>query len=133
MSIAADAGQAPAFDRSPKNGFRCVMYLDRGKIPDKAFERVDVAAKDFYKQKPVPASVFQVYKDQFMYDKHDLAVHVEWRNESSRDWVQEKVTVDAAYGNERLSIYIFVPKGAFSTLPDSRLLSQHHCALPIVE
>jgi len=103
--------QAPAFDRSPKNGFRCVMYLDRGKIPDKAFERVDVATKDFYKQKPVPASVFQVYKDQFMYDKHDLAVHVEWRNESSRDWVQEKVTVDAAYGNERLPIYIFVPKG----------------------
>jgi serine/threonine protein kinase/dienelactone hydrolase len=103
--------QALAFDRSPKNGFRCVMYLDRGKIPDKAFERVDVATKDYYRQKPVPDSVFQVYKDQFAYDNNDLAARVEWRDESSRDWVQEKVTIDAAYGHERLPIYIFVPKG----------------------
>ncbi len=81
--------QAPAFDRSPKNGFRCALYLDRVKIPAKEFEPVPaVAAPDFHKQKPVPDSVFQVYKDQFSYDKKDLNAHVEWRNASSADWVQ---------------------------------------------
>ena len=78
--------QAPAFDRSPKNGFRCALYLDRVKIPAKEFE--PVPAPDFHKQKPVPDSVFQVYKDQFSYDKKDLNAHVEWRNASSADWVQ---------------------------------------------
>jgi eukaryotic-like serine/threonine-protein kinase len=103
--------QAPAFDRSPKNGFRCALYLDRGKIPAKEFERVPaVAAPDFHRHTPVPDSVFQVYKDQFSYDKKDLNAHVEWRNTSSADWVQEKVTVDAAYGNEKLPMYLFVPK-----------------------
>jgi len=103
--------QAPAFDRSPKNGFRCALYLDRGKIPEKEFEPVPaVATPDFHKQKPVPDSVFQVYKDQFLYDKKELNAHVEWRNASSGDWVQEKITVDAAYGNEKLPMYLFVPK-----------------------
>jgi tRNA A-37 threonylcarbamoyl transferase component Bud32/dienelactone hydrolase len=103
--------QAPAFDRSPKNGFRCALYPDRGKIPAKAFEpELAVAAPDFHKQKPVPDSVFQVYKDQFLYDKKELNAHVEWRDASSGDWVQEKVTVDAAYGNEKVPMYLFVPK-----------------------
>src|SRR5713226_5618184 len=109
--LLSNLSQAPAFDRSPKNGFRCALYLDRGKIPAKEFERVSaVAAPDFHKQKPVPDSVFQVYKDQFSYDKKDLNAHVEWRNTSSADWVQEKITVDAAYGNEKLPMYLFVPK-----------------------
>jgi dienelactone hydrolase len=106
-----DLSQAPAFDRSPKNGFRCALYLDRGKIPAKAFEpALGVASPDFHKQKPVPDSVFQVYKDQFSYDKKELNAYVEWRNASSADWVQEKITVDATYGNEKLPMYLFVPK-----------------------
>jgi eukaryotic-like serine/threonine-protein kinase len=106
--------QSPAFDRSPKSGFRCVLYRDRSKIPAKAFEPYEVAATDypnFMKQKPVPDSVFAVYKDQFSYDKKELSPRVEWRNEGSADWIQEKVIVDAAYGSEKLPIYVFLPKG----------------------
>jgi dienelactone hydrolase/tRNA A-37 threonylcarbamoyl transferase component Bud32 len=107
-----ELSQAPAFDRSPKNGFRCALYPDPGKIPATAFAPIEVATRDFTKQKPIPDSVFQVYKDQFSYDKKDLNPHVEWRNETSGDWIQEKVTVDAAYGNEKLPLYLFIPKGS---------------------
>jgi hypothetical protein len=60
--------------------------------------------------KPVPDSVFQVYKEQFSYDKTDLNPRTEWRHESSEDWVQEKITFNAAYGNERVIAYLFLPQ-----------------------
>jgi predicted esterase len=74
--------QAPAFDRSSKNGFRCALYPD----------------------------IFQVYKEQFSYDKTDLNAQVEWKDESHDDWIQEKITLDAAYGRERIIAHLILPK-----------------------
>lgn len=112
--MATYISQSPAFDRSPKNGFRCAMYGDVTRLAGKAFEPYEIVSTDFpnfRKEKPVPDPVFKVYKEQFSYDKVELNPHVEWRDESSADWVQEKVIVDAAYGNEKLPIYLFLPKG----------------------
>ncbi len=106
-----DLSQAPPFDRSNKNGFRCALYLDPGRIPQSAFQMAEIRkAPDFYKMKPVPDSVFEVYKELFSYDKTDLNAHIEWRNESAQDWVQEKITFNAAYDNERVIIYLFLPQ-----------------------
>jgi len=66
--------------------------------------------RDFYKEKPVPDSIFQIYKEQFSYDKTDLKARVESRQESSGGWIQEKITFDAAYGGERVIAYLFLPK-----------------------
>jgi dienelactone hydrolase len=66
--------------------------------------------RDFYKEKPVPDSIFQVYKEQFSYDKTDLNARVESRDESSERWIQEEITFDAAYGGERIIAYLFLPK-----------------------
>ena len=105
--------QATPFDRSAKNGFRCAIYPGRDKIPGAAFEPTKLAeAPDFYELKPVPDSVFQIYKEQFSYDKTDLKSKVEWRNENSRDWVEEKITFNAAYNNERMMAYLFLPKSS---------------------
>jgi dienelactone hydrolase len=35
---------------------------------------------------------------------------VEWRKEDSRDWVQEKISFECAYGSERMVAYLFLPK-----------------------
>ena len=78
-----------------KNGFRCALYADQGAIPEKALQPVEIAAPEV--GRPVPDAVFQAYKGQFSYDKKDLNAKIEWRKESSPEWVQEKVTVDAAY------------------------------------
>jgi cephalosporin-C deacetylase-like acetyl esterase len=106
-----DLSQASPLDRSPRNGFRCALYLDPNKIPKSAFERAKVGeVPDFYKTKPVSDSVFQVYKEQFSYDKTDLGARVEWRNERSKDWIQEKITFNAGYDNERVTAYLFLPR-----------------------
>ena len=108
ISLFGDASQALPFDRSSKNGFRCACYPDPDKIPKSAFEMTTIEAPNRYK--PVPDSVFQVYKEQFSYDKTDLNARTEWRHESSKDWVQEKITFNAAYDNERVIAYLFLPR-----------------------
>jgi len=103
--------QASPFDRSPKNGFRCVVYLHPEQIPKSLLELVEVGeSPDFYKIKPVPDAVFQVYNEQYSYDKRDLDARIEARDETSKDWIKEKISVAAAYDNERVPAYLFLPK-----------------------
>ncbi|MBN2594212.1 MAG: SUMF1/EgtB/PvdO family nonheme iron enzyme [Sedimentisphaerales bacterium] len=103
--------QAPAFDRSSKNGFRCVLYLNPDKIPSSAFEAEKPRKfRDFYNETQVPDSIFQVYKQQFDYDKTDLDARLESKDVKSKDWIQEKITFNAAYENERITAYLFLPK-----------------------
>lgn len=103
--------QAPAFNRTPKNGFRCALYPDPEKIPESALGMIEYGETiDFYKKKLVSDSIFQVYKEQFSYDKTDLNARVESRGESSEDWIHERITFDAAYGGERVIAHLFLPK-----------------------
>jgi hypothetical protein len=106
--------QAPPMDRSAKNGFRCALYPDPGKIPAAAFQMQTPGGPggtvDFYREKPVADSIFQVYREQFSYDKTDLKARVEARRENAQGWVLEKITFDAAYGGERVIAYLFLPK-----------------------
>ena len=102
--------QAPAMDRSPKNGFRCALYLDPEKIPASAFQSEKlIEPRDFYRETPVVDTVFQVYREQFSYDKTDLKARAESRQESPGGWIREKITFDAAYGGERIIAYLFLP------------------------
>ena len=103
--------QVPAFDRSSKNGFRCAFYPDPENIPESAFQKVKFGETiDFYKEKPVADPIFQVYKEQFSYDKTDLNAQVKLKDESSEDWIQEQITFDAAYGGEQMIAVLFLPK-----------------------
>ena len=105
--------QASPLDRSAKNGFRCVVYVQPERIPESAFALAKVKEfPDFYKQKPVPDSTFLVYKEQYSYDKRDLNARVEWRNGTAKEWTQEKISFDAAYDNERVSVFLFLPKNS---------------------
>jgi dienelactone hydrolase len=102
--------QAPAMERSPKDGFRCAVYPDRKSVPAAAFQpEKPVEAKDLYKEKPVPDDVFRVYKELFSYDKTDLKAKVEARDERP-DWVHETVSFEAAYGGERVLAHLFLPR-----------------------
>jgi dienelactone hydrolase len=104
--------QSPPFDRSEKNGFRCVRYIDEEQIPARAFQpRKRSVGRDFYKEKPVSDEIFQVYKSQFDYDALELNPTIETREESS-DWVRERISFDAAYNSDRVIAYLFLPKNA---------------------
>jgi dienelactone hydrolase len=103
--------QAPPFDRSEKNGFRCARYLDGRAVPAESFEpyRLD-SVRDFSHEKPVSDEIFAVYREQFSYDPHDLGARVEGRDESRPDWIRETVSFNAAYGGERVRGQLFLPR-----------------------
>jgi serine/threonine protein kinase/dienelactone hydrolase len=105
--------QSPPFDRSAKNGFRCALYPEPETMPKEALRPLsDLAGNVPYIADPVPDPVFQVYKEQFAYDRTELNPHVEYREESPGGWIREKVSFDAAYGDERVLAYLFLPKNA---------------------
>ncbi len=113
--------QLPPFDRSLKNGFRCVIYTNRDKIPATAFRRIEFSGgeRDFSKETPVNDDVFSIYKNQFLYDNTVLNATIEKVDSGNDNWIMEKITFDAAYGNERVIAYLYLPRNAkppFQTL-----------------
>ena len=103
--------QADPFDRSVKNGIRCVIYPWKEKIPGNfRAARTIGKTRDFYKETPVSDPVFDIYKDQFSYDTMDLNTIVEETNEQSPHWIHQKITFSAAYDNERIIIHLFLPR-----------------------
>jgi eukaryotic-like serine/threonine-protein kinase len=109
----ADESQAPPFDRSATNGFRLVRYIDRAGIPAVAFApSAEPPVHDYRRETPVPDAIFKVYRDQFSYARTELHPKTEARDERATDWIREKVSFDAAYGNERMTAILFLPRNA---------------------
>jgi hypothetical protein len=97
------------FDRSADLGFRCAKYRSDDTIGQAADPVVVIRGRDYNREKPVSDELFRVYKSLYSYDKTPLHAVVEFVEETT-DWKREKVTFDAAYGNERVIAYLFLPK-----------------------
>jgi dipeptidyl aminopeptidase/acylaminoacyl peptidase len=105
--------QAPPFDRSSQNGFRCALYPAPERIPETARGVMEFGVTtDFYGIEPVTDPIFEVYREQFSYDKRPLNGQVESRIENSEDWLQEKISFSGAYGGERMMAHLFLPTNA---------------------
>ncbi len=102
--------EAPAMDRSPRNGIRLAFYPEPETIPNAIFgiRRVD-KARDIRSQQPVSDAIFKIYREQFAYDPIPLNARIEYRKESPGGWTREKLSFDAAYGGERILAYLFLP------------------------
>ena len=46
----------------------------------------------------------------YAYDRTPLNAQSEGVVENTADWTKEKITIDAGYGNERLPLFLFLPK-----------------------
>jgi len=103
--------QSP-WSRSPGNGFRCVQY-PKGKesVANVLFDPLNQhPVRDYSKVVPLSDKEFQIYKELYEYDRTNLNAVVESIKDSSSLWRKEKITFDAAYGGERVTAYLFVPK-----------------------
>jgi dienelactone hydrolase len=104
---------SPSMDRSPRNGFRLALYPDSSTIPDAAFEKRMIAITKNYRNFPqVNDDIFQIYKKQFAYDPKELDPVIEMQSENQQGWVHEKISFNAAYGNERVLVHLFLPVNA---------------------
>jgi dienelactone hydrolase len=97
------------FERAANLGFRGVKYAADDTVATSG-ELVPFEARDFRHETPVPDHVFAVYRTMFEYDRTDLAPRVDHTDESNADWRVEKVSFNAAYGNERVPALLYLPK-----------------------
>jgi len=107
-----DADARPPFDRTDQNGFRTIKIVDPSGVPDTALRPVERLTRDYSQEKPVGDDTFRVYAGLYNYDRTDLKPSVESVDDSSPAWRVERITYGAAYGNERIIAYLFLPKTA---------------------
>jgi tRNA A-37 threonylcarbamoyl transferase component Bud32 len=100
-----------AMDRDPINGIRLVKYLHDEPTLAQAKRGVTRAFRDYAREKPVPTALFDSYRHIFDYDRGPMNAKIEFRDTTPENWVMERVSFDAAYGNERMIANIFLPKG----------------------
>jgi serine/threonine protein kinase/dienelactone hydrolase len=96
------------FDRSPANGVRCLT--NTAPLPPEVSRPVKTLERDFSRARPASDEVFRAYQMMYAYDTTPLNAKVEGVVQDSRDWREEKITFNAAYGNERVPAYLYLPK-----------------------
>ncbi len=106
MFTALDARDS--WDRSTQNGIRCARY-DMRTAPGARAE-LSRPIRDYSKEKPVPDEVFRLYRSLYSYDAAALDSRVEGVDEENSYWKREKVSFAAAYANERVGGYLYIPK-----------------------
>ncbi|MBT8479337.1 MAG: hypothetical protein KJO06_10505, partial [Gemmatimonadetes bacterium] len=102
-----DAITSPVFDRSPANGLRLVQYPDSTNI-EAASAPIEKAFRDYYAETPVSDEVFEVYRQMYAYDRTPLNASV-ISVDTLATYVRERIEMDAAYGDERLTVFVFLP------------------------
>ena len=102
----------PPFDRSPTNGFRCVSYLDDQSIEQSLFDPIELPARDFQREKPVNDEAFRIFLSQYEYDPIPLDVVTDAKEQETEIWRRQLVSFNAAYDNERMSAYVYLPLNA---------------------
>jgi len=100
------------FDRSAINGFRLMKYLRPAATAEALSAPVKIVTTDYRNVKPASDAVYRVYESLYSYDRTPLDAKIESQDDSSPDWRRERITFNAAYGNERVIAYLFLPKNA---------------------
>jgi len=101
------------FDRSATNGFRCVKYVSPGAVEPTAFEDVASQYREYENETPVSEAEFLLYKKTlYSYEKTALNEAVVSIDDSAEHWRHETIVFDAAYGNERVIVHLYLPRNA---------------------
>jgi dienelactone hydrolase len=93
--------------RGANSGFRCVRNVSP--LAKEVLAERRQTIQDFSKAKPAADAEFRIYKTLYIYDRTPLNAKLEPVRQDSAEWRKEKVVIDAAYGKERVPIYLFLP------------------------
>jgi hypothetical protein len=105
-----DVNAQPPLSREEVNGFRLMVSLDSTNLA-LAREPIDRLRRDYFSEHPVADEIFEVYRRLYAYDATPLNDEVVAREEVER-WTREEIELDAAYGNERLTVFLYLPRDA---------------------
>ena len=98
--------------RFPTFGFRCMKTVDgspvfKGTLA--SLRHLPPMAGPY--PEPCSEEVFQAYLRIYQYPKKELHSRIESKKELTRNTDLEKVSFDAAYPGERMTAYLFLPRG----------------------
>lgn len=96
------------FDRSGTNGFRCIRYISPEEKDPVLLEPIELPHRDFMHEPRATNEVFKVYLNQFRYDPAELDANVQVIRKNE-NYTEERITFKAAYGNEQMIAYLFLP------------------------
>ena len=68
--------------------------------------------RDYSLEKPVGDEAFRIIRGAYAYAPRELKATVDEVDDSSPYWRKEKVSFSAAYGDERVTAFVFLPKNA---------------------
>ncbi len=98
-----------SFDRSAKNGLRCARYSTA--LPQAVLDPVaDSGLGPYLNRKPVDDGQFEAIRRLYEYDRVGLNAKVESVDTGSPWWTDESISLAAAYGGERLTTHLLLPK-----------------------
>ena len=104
-----DTYTMPMFDRASINGVRLVKYLGTDSTQLSAMEPLHRENRDFLKEKPASDAVFAVYRRMYEYDRGPLDARI-LETVDEGDWTRELIRMNAAYPNDTLLAYLYLPK-----------------------
>lgn len=103
-----DVNAQSPFSRDEMNGFRLMVLLDNKNLA-LAREPLNRLNRDYYSEHPVSDEIFEVYRRLYAYDRTALNDEVV-ASEEVKHWTREEIELDAAYGNERLTVFLYLPR-----------------------
>ena len=110
-----DASSLPPFDRSETNGFRLAKANDDARAANLLRAPVTITGESLDGE-PVSDEVFAAYMGLFQYD-NDAPLNARIEAEETRgQWIREYITFDGPYDDERVGLYLYLPKDASTPL-----------------
>jgi serine/threonine protein kinase/class 3 adenylate cyclase len=100
------------WDRSHKNGFRCIKPLGSDPIPGVFTRDFRNELVDMEKRPQISEDVFQAYHNQFLYSSQTdvpLNPRIEFSEEYPGEWKLEKVLINTNYNDESVIVHIATP------------------------
>jgi dienelactone hydrolase len=105
-----DTDARAPFERGANFGFRTVKYDGDDPTVSHVSRMLMPPSRDYAREKPVSDEVYEAYRRLYLYDNAELASKIESVDDSNADWRVEKVSLAAAYGPERMLVYLALPK-----------------------
>ncbi|MFN7938332.1 MAG: protein kinase [Bryobacteraceae bacterium] len=97
------------FERGETFGFRCVRYAHQ--VAEEVKQPLTRKVRDYSQEKPVAELQYRAFRNLYSYDRTALEPKIEAVDDTNPNWRKEKITITAAYGNERVIVYLYLPKG----------------------
>lgn len=108
--MAGEADAQSPFARGENFGFRLAAYVKPP--PPSLFAAIDYERRDFSVERPASNAVFSVIRGLYAYDHTPLRAATDLVDDSDERWRKELVSFDAAYGGERMTALMFLPRHA---------------------